>query len=39
VLLTIALGLTAAAHLLAVMIGFVMAMVWMMYLSGDGEAM
>jgi hypothetical protein len=33
VLLTIALGLTAAAHLLAAMIGFVMAMVWMMYLS------
>ena len=33
VLLTVALGLTAAAHLLAAMIGFVMAMVWMMYLS------
>jgi hypothetical protein len=33
VLLTIALGLTAAAHLLAAMIGFVMAMIWMMYLA------
>jgi hypothetical protein len=33
VLLTIALGLTAAAHLLPAMIGFVMAMVWMMYLA------
>src|SRR5277367_6799701 len=33
VLLTIALGLTAAAHLLAPMIGFVMAMIWMMYLA------
>jgi hypothetical protein len=33
VLLTIALGLTAAAHLLATMIGFVMAVVWMMYLA------
>jgi hypothetical protein len=33
VLMTIALGLTATAHLLAAMIGFVMAMVWMMYLS------
>jgi len=32
-LMTIALGLTATAHLLAAMIGFVMAMVWMMYLS------
>ncbi len=33
VLMTIALGLTAAAHLLAAMIGFVMAVVWMMYLA------
>src|SRR5271170_2421158 len=33
VLLTIALGLTAAAHLLAAMIGFAMAMVWLMYLA------
>ncbi len=33
VLLTIALGLTAAAHLLAAMLGFVLAVVWMMYLS------
>ncbi len=32
-LLTVALGLTAAAHLLAAIIGFVMAMVWMMYLA------
>jgi hypothetical protein len=32
-LLTVALGLTAAAHLLAAMLGFVMAMVWMMYLA------
>jgi hypothetical protein len=32
-LMTIALGLTAAAHLLAAMIGFVMAVVWMMYLA------
>lgn len=32
-LLTVALGLTAAAHLLAAMIGFVMAVVWMMYLA------
>jgi hypothetical protein len=32
-LLTIALGLTAAAHLLAAIIGFVMAVVWMMYLA------
>ncbi|HTD95502.1 MAG TPA: hypothetical protein VK627_01180 [Edaphobacter sp.] len=32
-LLTVALGLTAAAHLLAAMIGFVIAMVWMMYLA------
>jgi hypothetical protein len=31
-LLTLALGLTAAAHLLAAMVGFVMAAVWMMYL-------
>ncbi|MDQ2833169.1 MAG: hypothetical protein M3Y50_05360 [Acidobacteriota bacterium] len=33
ILLTVALGLTAAAHLLAAMIGFVMALVWMLYLS------
>jgi hypothetical protein len=32
-LLTVALGLTATAHLLAAMIGFVMAVVWMMYLA------
>jgi hypothetical protein len=32
-LLTLALGLTAAAHLLAAMIGFAMAVVWMMYLA------
>lgn len=32
-LLTIALGLTATAHLLAAMIGFVMATFWMMYLA------
>jgi hypothetical protein len=32
-LLTLALGLTAAAHLLAAMLGFVMAMIWMMYLA------
>jgi hypothetical protein len=33
VLLTLALGLTAAAHLLAAIIGFLMAMVWMIYLA------
>jgi hypothetical protein len=33
VLLTLALGLTAAAHLLAAMIGSVMALVWMLYLA------
>jgi len=32
-LLTLSLGLTAAAHLLAAIIGFVMAIVWMMYLA------
>src|SRR6202044_2500916 len=32
-LLTVALGLTAAAHLLAAMVGFVLAVVWMMYLA------
>jgi hypothetical protein len=32
-LLTVALGLTAAAHLLAAMIGFAIAAVWMMYLA------
>jgi len=32
-LMTIALGLAAAAHLLAAMIGFVWAVVWMMYLA------
>jgi hypothetical protein len=32
-LLTLALGLTAAAHLLAAIVGFVMAMVWMLYLA------
>src|SRR5260370_8088304 len=31
--MTIAVGLTAAAHLLAAMIGFVWAVVWMMYLA------
>jgi hypothetical protein len=33
ILLTLALGLTAAAHLLAAIIGFIMAMVWMIYLA------
>jgi len=33
VLLTVALGLTAAAHLLAAMIGFVVAIILMMYLA------
>jgi hypothetical protein len=33
ILLTAALGLTAAAHLLAAIVGFVMAMVWMIYLA------
>ena len=33
VLLTLALGLTAAAHLLAAMIGFVAAVIFMMYLA------
>jgi hypothetical protein len=33
VLMTVALGLTAAAHLLAAMVGFVWAVVWMMYLA------
>jgi hypothetical protein len=32
-LLTLALGLTAAAHLLAAIIGFAMATVWMIYLA------
>jgi hypothetical protein len=32
-LLTLSLGLTAAAHLLAAIVGFVMAVVWMMYLA------
>jgi hypothetical protein len=32
-LLTVALGLTAAAHLLAATLGFIMAIVWMMYLA------
>jgi hypothetical protein len=32
-LLTVALGLTAAAHLLAATLGFMMAVVWMMYLA------
>jgi hypothetical protein len=32
-LLTVALGLTAAAHLLAAILGFVVAMVWLMYLA------
>jgi len=32
-LLTVALGLTAAAHLLAAILGFIMAAVWMMYLA------
>jgi hypothetical protein len=32
-LLTVALGLTAAAHLLAAMVGFALAVVWMMYLA------
>jgi len=38
VLMTIALGLTAAAHLLAAMIGFVWAVVWMMYLAERGRS-
>jgi hypothetical protein len=33
VLLTVALGLTAAAHLLAAMIGFALSLFWMMYLA------
>ncbi len=33
ILLTLALGLTAAAHLLAAILGFLMAMVWMIYLA------
>jgi hypothetical protein len=33
ILLTLALGLTAAAHLLAALLGFLMAMVWMIYLA------
>jgi hypothetical protein len=32
-LLTVALGFTAAAHLLAAIVGFLMAAVWMMYLA------
>lgn len=32
-LLTLALGLTATAHLLAAIVGFVMAFIWMMYLA------
>jgi len=32
-LLTVALGFTAAAHLLAAIVGFLMATVWMMYLA------
>jgi hypothetical protein len=32
-LLTVALGLTAAAHLLAAILGFLVAMVWLMYLA------
>jgi hypothetical protein len=32
-LLTVALGLTAAAHLLAAILGFLMAVVWMIYLA------
>jgi uncharacterized membrane protein len=32
-LLTVALGLTATAHLLAAIVGFVVAVVWMMYLA------
>jgi hypothetical protein len=32
-LLTVALGLTAAAHLLAAIVGFLMAVVWMIYLA------
>src|SRR3984885_8556739 len=32
-LLTVALGLTAAAHLLAAILGFIMAVVWMLYLA------
>ncbi len=32
-LLTLSLGLTAAAHLLAAIVGFLMAIVWMMYLA------
>ena len=33
VLLTVALGLTAAAHLLAAMMGFLLALVLMLYLA------
>ena len=33
VLLTLALGLTAAAHLLAAIVGFILSIVWMMYLA------
>ncbi len=32
-LLTLALGLTAAAHLLAAILGFIMGLVWMLYLA------
>src|SRR5277367_1880510 len=32
-LLTVALGLTAAAHLLAALLGFALALVWMLYLA------
>jgi hypothetical protein len=32
-LLTVALGLTAAAHLLAAILGFTLALVWMLYLA------
>ena len=33
VLLTVALGLTAAAHILAAILGFLMAAIWMLYLA------
>ena len=38
VLLTVALGLTAAAHLLAAMLGFAAAVVFMLYLAGRRRA-
>jgi hypothetical protein len=37
VLLTVALGLTAAAHLLAALLGFIAALAFMLYLAGRGR--